>query len=399
MAFLERRFVALYAALFSIFILFGASMTLVGAILPRIFTDFHWSYVQAGVVLAGGSVGLFVGTYIAGRALRALGVRTLLLAALVLDAVGLAFFGLSPSVLLNFVLYFAVGLGQGFMEVGVDWSTVRMSGEGDARPMSLVHGAFSIGAMIAPLVVGILLVSQIEWSYAYRAVAGLFLALVIAVLFLPFDRLGRDERSQEHGESLIKNPAYWLGFAVLFLYVGVEIGVSNWCAEYFVRVFGRGPETAALMVSLFWGGMLAGRLGIPLFLPKAKTGQLLVVLSMAFALSVGLLLATGLVGSAAFWLGVAAILLTGLTASCIYPSAMTLAGQAFPNHQGPAIGFAATGGAVGCFVFPFAMSGISSGAGLVAGFGFYALIAILGAAAAIALASVVHSRAAGQGSE
>ena len=78
---------------------------------------------------------------------------------------------------------------------------------------------------------------------------------------------------------------------------------------------------------------------------------------------------------------------------------MTLAGQAFPNHQGPAIGFAATGGAVGCFVFPFAMSGISSGAGLVAGFGFYALIAILGAAAAIALASVVHSRAAGQGSE
>jgi hypothetical protein len=43
MALIDRSFRGLFIALFAVFTLFGASMTVVGASLPKILADFSWS--------------------------------------------------------------------------------------------------------------------------------------------------------------------------------------------------------------------------------------------------------------------------------------------------------------------------------------------------------------------
>jgi len=215
--------------------------------------------------------------------------------------------------------------------------------------------------------------------------------ILIALISLPLGRLGREEGGEGAKlRGLAANPAWWLGFLLLFLYVGAELGISNWSAEFFVRVFGSSVELGALTVSLFWFGLVAGRLGFPLLLPHAKAERLLVALAVFFAVSVGLMLAAGVAGRAALPLGLVAVALAGLGASCIYPSGITLVGAAFPAGQSTAIGFAATGGGIGAFVFPFAMSAISGGVGLVAGFAFYAGLTILTAAAAMGLVAATR---------
>jgi fucose permease len=394
MSIVHKRFTLLYGSLFTVFVLYGASLTLVGAILPRVFIDFKWSYIEAGFVLAGWSIGAFIGAFVAGRLLHILGIRLAMLTGLGLDVAGLLLFGSSTSILPNLLLYVGIGIGQGFLEVSINWAVVRMSQPGDGRAMNLVHGAFSIGAVLGPIVVGAILASGMPWTYAFKGVALLFSLLFLASLFLPFGILGKDAATEtRHFQGLTRSPAYWLGFLVLFLYVGAELGISNWSSEFFVKAMGSSVETGALVVSLFWTGLLAGRLGFPLLLPKARTDRLIVVLGLIFAVAAGLILAAGIAGPRAVVLGFAAVALAGLGASCIYPSAMTLVGSAFPETQGPALSFAATGGTLGAFVFPFAMSGIAGTLGLAAGFASYAGIAALSAAASFALAAAVRARA------
>lgn len=395
MPIVKKGFGLVYSMLFAIFILFGASMTLVGAILPRIFTDFGWTYVEAGAVLASGAIGLFVATFLGGRFLHLVGIKALLVLGVALQTAGLAFFGSSPSLLFNLLLYAGIGVGQGCVEVGIDWAVVRMSPAKDGRAMNLAHGAFSIGAVIGPLLIALVLAAGLAWSLTFRLVSALYGLILIALILLPLGRLGREKGGEGTKlRGLAANPAWWLGFLLLFFYVGTELGISNWSSEFFVKVFGSSVELGALTVSLFWFGLVAGRLGFPLILPRARTERLLLVLAVLFAVSVGLMLAAGSAGKAALPLGLAAVALAGLGASCVYPSGITLVSVAFPLGQSTAIGFAATGGGLGAFVFPFAMSAISGRAGLVAGFAFYALLAILTAATATGLAAVTRKNAA-----
>ena len=142
--------------------------------------------------------------------------------------------------------------------------------------MNLMHGAFSIGAVAAPLVLGLIMATGLSWTLLFRAIAFLFAILGIALAAMPFSRLGRVEsgaKDREPGARIARGPAYYLGFVCLLLYVGTEIGISNWIAEYFVRIFSADPAFAPLAVSLFWTGLLAGRFGVPALYRGTPTGS------------------------------------------------------------------------------------------------------------------------------
>jgi fucose permease len=394
MAIVEKRFRLLYSVLYAIYILFGISMTVVGATLPRILADFSWGYGGAGIVMAAGSIAYFVASYIAGKLIGPIGPKISLAIGGVLITIGLALFAATPSLALNALLYAAIGLGQGFIETNVNYAVVRL--DKDGRALNLMHAAFSIGAVAGPFLIGFLMTAGLPWTIVYRAMAVLFVLIIAAVLALPFKDLPQGAAAGGAG-ARARGSAYVLGFVALFLYVGVELGISNWIAELFVRVFGSSEKVGSFMVSLFWLGLLAGRVGIPLAFPRAMPERTLALLSASLAVSAGLLAGCGFAGPAALPLAVAATTLAGLSCSAIYPIAITLVGRAYPEAQGEAIGFAATGGGVGSFLFVFLMSRIAKSFGLELGFAFYALVAVLMAAANFALSAATRARAAARG--
>lgn len=385
----ERRHAPIYAFLVCLFALFGTSMTVIGATLPRILENFGWSYGTAGAVIAANAIGYFGSVFAAGRIVGRIGPRTAALIGLSLVSGGLALFAASPGPALNLALYALIGIGQGFLEILVNWSVMRMDREG--RAMSIMHAAFSIGAVAGPFAVGWLLASGRPWVLVYRGMALLFGVLLAAGLALPFDRLGRETvAARTGGGPSVRDRAYVLGFAVLFLYVGAELGISNWAAELFVRSFRESEATGSFMVSLFWLGLLAGRLGIPLLLPRARQEKVLVVLSAGLAASTLLLAVSSFFGPPAALVGAASVALAGLFCSSIYPIVIFLEGRAHPGAEGAAIGFAGAGGGLGAFLFPFLMSRIAGAAGVNVGFAFYALVAALVSALALALAATTR---------
>lgn len=392
MSLIKREYRAAYAVLFASFILFGISVTVIGAALPRVLADFHWDYLGAGVVIAAGSVGIFVAAYVAGRLIDRLGFRRTMLMGLGVNAGGLLLFAMVPSVPLNAFLYFMIGVGQGFIEVAVNWAVVRMAPMGAGRAMSLMHGAFSIGAVAGPLATGAILAAGVPWSLAYRGVGILFVVLLVAMLAVPVHGLEGGSPAQRHHRSeLHREPTFWLGFVVLLLYVGTEMGTSSWLSEYFVSALGASASTGAFAVSAFWGGLLVGRFGMPWIYRGPRHDRVLWVLGCLMTLATTTLAIVGFTGGLP--VAVVASIVGGLGCSCVYPIAISLVGEAFPEAQGEAMGFAAAGGGLGSFLFPLMAATIAKSWGIRIAYVAFVPMALAVLAACAFLAAAAHRRA------
>ena len=394
MALIAKGLRGLFLGLFGTFTLFGISMTIVGAALPKILGDFKWGYVPTGAVLAASAGAYFLSSLFAGRLLDRIGSKATIITGLSACVAGLAFFASTPSILANFLLNALIGAGQGLIEPTVNWAALRMDQDSTSRPMNLMHGAFAIGAVAGPIFLVLILATGLSWTLLFRAISALFGLLGLILAVMPFSKLGstvQDNRSGQAQARLRKKPAYWLGFASLLLYVGAELGISNWIAEYFVRIFSADPAFASLTVSLFWIGLLAGRFGVPA-LYRGKRQELVLVLSslllVAATTSLCVLGFAARGGRAALFVPAAITFLTGLGCSIIYPTVISLVGISCAEAQAEAISFAVAGGGVGLFSFPFIMSWISQGFGIKVGFASYALVAALTATSCAILARV-----------
>lgn len=395
MPLIEPRHRRLFLVLFIVFTLFGTSFTIIGATLPKILADFGWNYLIAGTVLGASAVTYFVSAFAAGHLVKLWGPKRTIVSGIALDVIGLAFFAANADPLTNILLSALIGLGQGCVEIGVSWCTLRIDRENTGRPMNLMHGAFAVGAILGPLSVSVLMHSGLAWTAVYRGMAIIFALIALMVLLTRLPAV--EAQAAEHAEKterLSAHPAYWLSFLALFLYVGVELGISNWVAEYFVAVFSYSSAASAMLVSLFWVGLLVGRFGVPLLYKGSRQDVILIGLSSLAALAAMLLVLLGFttLNPITDDLGRVLVFLAGLGCSVYYPAVITLLGKCFPHAQSQAIGFAATGGGIGAFLFPFVMSAISQSWGIRAGFATYAVFAVAMTVAAAWLSILAGTR-------
>jgi fucose permease len=395
MPLVDPRHRKLFLALFAVFTIFGMSMTIIGAALPKILVSFGWSYFVAGLVLAANAIAYFSFTFVGGYAIGILGPRRTMVTGLVISALGLLFFGSTPSPAVNIVLGALIGCGQGLVEITINWTTLRLDTAKTGRPMNLMHGAFAVGAIMGPLTLALLLQANLDWVAVYHLMSVIFLGLTTVFLVMPINVPSEASETppDEVPRHLNTHPAYYLSFLALFFYVGVELGVSNWVAQYFVAVFEFPAEQSALLVSLFWAGLLAGRFGVPLLYHGTRQDMMLIWFSVLATATIAALslLGFGASGPLRQTIAMAMVPLAGLGCSIFYPAVITLLGNCFPQAQSQAIGFAATGGGIGAFLFPFLMSALADGWGIRAGFATYAVFAV-----AMTLTAFGLARAAGR---
>jgi fucose permease len=404
----EKRNRSLYVSLFIVYLLVGTSMTIIGASLPKLISDFSWQYGIAGAVIAASSAAFAGASMASGFFISRLGPKATIAIGAAIITAGLAFFAAWPSAGVNFALNLLIGAGQGLLEPAVNWSVLRMNrGEGNGRSMTFMHAAFAIGAVAGPAIVGILIGLGVSWTLVYRCIAMLFGILALVCLGLPFGRLSEGVSKTTAAKapkatSVTRTLLFWLGSAVFLLYVGTELGISTWIAEYSVSILQSDPARASVMVSLFWFGILAGRIASPLVY-RGKQQNLLVSSAFLLALSIVALCILGFANLApSRGLEISAsvlVLLSGLGCSVIYPVAMSLIGAAFPSSEAQIVAAAVASGGIGLLVFPFVMSWISQAWGIKVGFLSYAILGILtfGICAALAILTKRPREPAGQG--
>jgi fucose permease len=374
----DRATRGLYILFLCSFATFGVLFTVTGAALPHIIRTFHWSYALTGVVLAASSVAYFLSTFASGFLVQRFTPKVVLITGLVVGAACMFFFVGWPSPWLNLGLNFGIGLCQGTIELVTNLQVIHMERKGQSRLMNLMHAGFSVGAIIGPAAVGYLLGTGSGGILVFRVAAGLLGLVALLFGLTRFPPIARESHREGGRAKLLAQPLLLFITLFLLLYVGSEIGVSTWVSEYFVRELSTSASTGAFAVSLFWLGIFSGRLAISLFYRGSRQELVTLALCILSVISLGVMLLVR--SQAAVTVGV---FLAGLGSSGIYPLLMAIVGKHFRSSV--AVGTAATGGAMGSFLFPFLMAVLAQSVGLKGGFWFYLLLDLVMVALSVAL--------------
>jgi fucose permease len=359
------------------FATFGLIFTIIGAALPSVIRAFHWSYAVTGIVLSASAAGYLLSSFLSGLLMQKFPPKTVLVAGVLLGAACMAFFVRWPSPWLNLCLNLGIGLCQGTIEVVTNLEVIHMERKGQSRLMNMMHAAFCLGAIGGPAAVGYLVGMGSRGLAVFTTAAGVLLVMAVLFAVTRFPQLVQDQPGSVRGARLLRQPLLLVVTLFLLIYVGAEIGVTNWVSEYFVKVLSSTASIGAFAVSFFWVGLFAGRLGLSLAYHGTRQEPLMLGLSLLSAASIALALTVRAPLAVAV-----SFFFTGLGFSGLFPLAISVVGRHFKS--GMAVGTASTGGGIGAFAFPFLMAMLSQAFGMQGGFWLY-----LGLALALVVLSLV----------
>ena len=353
-----------------------------GLLVPSLIRSIKGTFDQTdagiGVVYLAYSVAYASGSVLGGGLMERFGRRAVLVSAAVLHGVGIAGFGLAPSWPLFVLAMVPAGLGAGCLDGGSNGLVLDVYREGRGRAMNLLHVWFSVGALLAPLVIGRAVEAGVAWEAIMLVSAVSLAALAVAYALVPMPS-GRRDRADGGAPTassvrprLLSGPIVLLGVAI-GSYVAAEIGVSNWL----VRFLEPAPlATATLALSLMWAGATVGRLLSSAIADRFDHLRFTLVCIVLMGLAIG-----AAVVAPSLPLSIALFTLAGAASGPVFPMIIALGGERFPERSaavgGTLVGFAV----VGSTLYPPAIGFLSVTVGLPIAMAGNALLCLVGAAA------------------
>lgn len=288
----------------------GLADAVTGPLLPELARSFHLSDSQSGVLLFCAFAGMASG------ALLCLGnyARVLTRGFIALSLASACFPFAAHSLLYPFAFLFGVSVGVPMTAVSL--FVGRNYPERRAATLTLLNFSWSLGALLAPLLVARLLAVS-TWKTVYLVLAGAAALAAIASLLTLRDSA---EAARTTAETTgLRNLRLVVLFSVFFfLEVGMEVTFGAWTSTYVLRATGVSIERAAAAVALFWGAFLAARGLSPLVLLRVRPGNVLRIAIVTALAGSALLLAA----RSALTIG-AAVLLLGASLAPVFPVALS----------------------------------------------------------------------------
>ncbi|GEK46194.1 MFS transporter [Halomonas pacifica] len=255
---------------FLAFVAIGLTGGLLGPALPHLAELTGAGMSQIALLFTARALGNMLGSVSVGVLVDRLPGHPVLMLMVVLMVLALTLAPLSPSLAVLIGVIFVMGFAEVAINAGSNTLLLWTYRQAAGPYISALHFCFALGNMLAPLV----LVAALQWSGRFEwAFWGVGLYALTLLAWLRRDPTPRPpEASPEAapGDATTARPrrgdAGLLGTLMLLfsLYVGAEITFAGWITAYAV-LQGEPRESAALLVTLFWLALSAGRLlAIPL---------------------------------------------------------------------------------------------------------------------------------------
>ncbi len=311
--------------------------------------------VALGIGLQAEEAGIFISIFAAGSLLSLLlssswadrvGKRQVIAMALLMMVAGFVLLYLPIGRYLVFLGVFLFGFGFAPAEALSSAVLGDENGQEGSRWMNIAHAGFGVGSILGPaLVVGWLLM-----NLGYQS---LFLVLGIVSLLL-FLYLKSSQRKLEKPPvsphtslnlfELLKSRQFTYLALGMLLYMGFETVAPVYIKQLFLQK-GESEALSSLMISLFWGLIILGRL-----VGAALSGR--EVLSVRAFTAVALLGLVLLVISKSLWLLMLAVVLYGFGCGPTWPTLVGLATRLYPERSGAAVGLMMVFSMSGMLIFP-----------------------------------------------
>lgn len=319
---------------------FGVILLLMGSLLPSL----RVSGVRAGSLGSFPLIGILAATVLVGPLLDKVGAKAALAGALALIAAALAVMPSLASYGALAAAALAYGLGGGILNTATNALVSDLSASRRGAALNLLGFSFSLGAVTAPLLMS--LATRSSSASLLRALAMAPAIVLILVLVLRFPEPAHSGTPLRSLLRVLTDPLVWLFGALLFFESGNENCMFVWAGKMTGDVLHLAAERADLALVGLSAAMGAGRLLAVVWL-KWLGGRTLLLVSAAVTTAGAIL-----VGAFESFAGiVAGFSVIGLGMSAIFPTALGLAGDRFPDKTGTVFGgimaVALVGGALG----------------------------------------------------
>lgn len=350
---------------FLAFVSLGLPDGLLGVSWPSISSGFHVPLDALGLLVTFQTAGYLLSSFLGGRLLRVIAIGDVLALSTLAAATALLGFAITNSWPLLLGLGFLAGLGGGAVDAGLNaYGATHFS----ARILNWLHASFGVGTTLGPLIATAVLSSGNLWRWSYVIVG--CAQLVLAATFL-INR-GRWVEApdvagaapvpvkQARTRETLRRPVVWLGMLTFFAYSGVEFVTAQWSYSLLTLQRGLPVSTAGLLVGLYWGSLMTGRVLFGIFadrVPLARTLRVCIVGSF--------------VGALLFWLqptpfiSYAGLMLIGFSLAPVFASLISLTPRRVgPEHASNAIGFQIASAGLGSAGLTAAVGLLAAEAGL-----------------------------------
>ncbi len=381
-------------------LLYGVSAVLIGPTLPGIVADLEISLGAAGLIgsmqNAGGFAGALIMLLIAERMSRP---KTVIVSFGLLAA-ALVWIGVSATYVLLLIAFAASGLFIRVLDVMLNAYTGELAGADSGRRLSALHTFFGVGAFGGPLLAAAAMRAGANWSSVYLVTGAGYVLILLgfaAVMRSYFDtRSYEDDPGSTHGgtdhstanaeasRKLASPNGIIVGLGVLlFFYAIHQIGVISWLPYFLQNQRGTGADFASVGLSMYWVGIIAGRIVASLLADRVGSARMLCV---------GLFLAAVAAGFGVFVPhGVHAVLLfavAGVAGGATIPLAYSVGYGAAPGNVGRITAILAVIMLAGRVIGPWLIGVTADTTNLIAGMSIPAVVL----AAAGALAGWIYLR-------
>jgi MFS transporter, FHS family, L-fucose permease len=279
-----------FGVLTSLFFLWGFATVCNDILIPFFKDQFDLTHSKANLVQT-----FFFGAYVVGALIYALismfyrdpinkiGYKNGIIISLIISGIGALLF-LPAADMKSLPMFFlalgVIGFGFSWLQIAANpYVTILGSEQTASSRLNLSQGFNSLGTTLAPFIWGYLIFELLSKTtegleavkMPYLVLAGVFFAMAVVMYFIKLPKfVSSEEQVKEPGA--LKYRHLLLGALAIFMYVGSEVTIGSNMISFLRldNIAGMTDSEAAKFVSVYWGGLMIGRLTGSLSLSNAS---------------------------------------------------------------------------------------------------------------------------------
>lgn len=220
---------------------------------------------MAGYISLTVSFSTVISSLFASKLLYKFGTGKVTLGSILLTAIALTGISVSDAFIYLILLAIPLGLGAGCVDAALS-NYVALHFK--AKHMSWLHCFWGVGAMTGPIVMSFWLRNENNWRAGFVTISIMLTVLVLILLFtLSLWKIFEKEKTAEGEEAKVVSnkealqiPGVKMFMLTMLCYNGTEAAVSLWIATFLIESKGLSPASAAALSSIFFIGIIVGRL-------------------------------------------------------------------------------------------------------------------------------------------
>ena len=259
--------ISLLVVIYVVFISLGLPDSMFGAAWPVVHTEFNIPESFAsfyGIITGVCSGGV---SFLSGVVIRKFGTPKVTFVSILLTALGLLGISFSPNIIVMMIFTVIMSYGAGAIDTGLN---NYISLHFKARHMSWLHAFWGLGVTISPLILSFVLDNGSSWRNSYRIISLMQFSIALIVgLYLKkwinFDKkqtkdIDVSEEKSNEKFNIFRIKGLITSILSQGFYCSMEFLIGTWGASYLVNVYGSDPANAARWISLYFCGIMLGRL-------------------------------------------------------------------------------------------------------------------------------------------